>query len=118
MELNICNKLVDYSFSSSESDEPPSKKNVGIVHPVVQSPKTVHQPEPEPEPEPVPEPDQQESPTSETVSEVVEDITEQPHEPEVILLSDSDTSDSETISLKTDTILGKFPENSLIYSLT
>ena len=116
MESNICNKLVDYSFSSSESDEPPSKKKVGIVHLVVQSPKTAHQPEPEPEP--VPEPDQQESPTSETVSEVVEDITEQPHEPEVILLSDSDTSDSETISLKTDTTLGKFPENSLIYSLT
>ena len=114
MESNICNKLVDYSFSSSESDEPPSKKKVGIVHPVVQSPKTVHQPGPEP----VPEPDQQESPTSETVSEVVEDITEQPHESEVILLSDSDTSDSETISLKTDTTLGKFPENSLIYSLT
>ena len=68
--------------------------------------------------EPVPEPDQQESPTSETVSEVVEDITEQPHEPEVILLSDSDISDSETISLKTDTTLGKFPENSLIYSLS
>ena len=41
MESNICNKLVDYSFSSSESDEPPSKKKVGIVHPVVQSPKTV-----------------------------------------------------------------------------
>ena len=114
MESNICNKLVDYSFSSSESDEPPSKKKVGIVHPVVQSPNTVHQPEPEP----VPEPDQQESPTSETVSEVVEDITEQPHEPEVTLLSDSNTSDSETISLKTDTTLGKFPENSLIYSLT
>ena len=114
MESNICNKLVDYSFSSSESDEPPSKRKVGIVHLVVQSPKTVHQPEPEP----VPEPDQQESPTSETVSEVVEDITEQPHEPEVILLSDSDTSDSETVSLKTDTTLGKFPENSLMYSLT
>ena len=39
MESNICNKLVDYSFSSSESDEPPSKKKVGIVHPVVQSSK-------------------------------------------------------------------------------
>ena len=114
MESNIGNKLVDYRFSSSESDEPPFKKKVVIVHPVVQSPKTVHQPEPEPEPEP----DQQESPTSETVSEVVEDITEQPHEPEVILLSDSDTSDNETIALKTDTTLGKFPENSLIYSLT
>ena len=63
MESNIFNKLVDYSFSSSESDEPPPKKKVGIVHPVVQSPKTVHQPEPEPEA--VPEPDQQESPTSE-----------------------------------------------------
>ena len=116
MESNICNKLVDYSFSSSESDEPPSKKKVGIVYPVVQSPKTVHQREPQPQPEP--EPDQQESPTSETVSEVVEDITEQPHELEVILLSDSDTSDSETISLKIDTTLGKFPENSLMYSLT
>ena len=114
MESNIGNKLVDCSFSSSESDEPQSKKKVGIVHLVVQSPKTVHQAEPEPESEP----DQQDSPTSETVSEVVEDITEQPHEPEVILLSDSDTSDSETISLKIDTTLGKFPENSLIYSLT
>ena len=82
--LNVAQHNADkHSCSSSESDEPPSKKKVGIVHLVVQSPKTVYQPEPEP--------DQHKSPTSETFSEVVEDITKQPDEPEAILLSDSDT---------------------------
>ena len=96
-------KLVDYSFSTSESEEEPGpkKRAVGIVKPVPQS-----------------IPEQSEESQSETVhgfqqqSEQIEipdeipEVNEPLQQEQVIVLSSE--SDSDTISIRTATTLGEF----------
>ena len=90
-------KLVDYSFSTSESEEEPApkKRAVGVVKPISQ---------------PIPEiPENPESPGNPEIPEENAEIIvlqeENPKQP-IIILS-SETSDSDTISVRTATTFGK-----------
>ena len=83
-------KLVDYSFSTSESEEEPApkRKAIGVVRPISQG---------------IPEesPDNPEIP--EELNPEIVDIEEQNEEEPIIILS-SGTSDSDTISFRIATI--------------
>ena len=94
-------KLVDYSFSTSESEEepPPKKRAVGVVKPISQ---------------PIPEesaeiPENPKSPGNPEIPEENQQIIflqeENPAQP-IIILS-SETSDSDTISVRTARTFGK-----------
>ena len=94
-------KLVDYSFSTSESEEDPApkKRAVGVVKPISH---------------PIPEesaeiPENPETPGNPEIPEENQEIIflqeENPEQP-IIILS-SETSDSDTISVRTATTFGK-----------
>ena len=90
-------KLVDYSFSTSESEEEPAPKRraIGVVKPI-------SQPIPEESPEEIPEqiPNNPQIPQQNIIQE------QQIDEQQIIVLS-SETSDTDTISIRTATTFGK-----------
>ena len=90
-------KLVDYSFSTSESEEEPAPKrrSIGVVKPI-------SQPIPEESPEEIPEqiPNNPQIPQQNIIQE------QQIDEQQIIVLS-SETSDTDTISIRTATTFGK-----------
>ena len=90
-------KLVDYRFSTSESEEEPAPKRraIGVVKPI-------SQPIPEESPEEIPEqiPNNPQIPQQNIIQE------QQIDEQQIIVLS-SETSDTDTISIGTATTFGK-----------
>ena len=91
-------KLVDYSFSTSESEEEPApkKRAVGVVKPISQ---------------PIPEesaeiPENPETPGNPEENPHIIFLQEENPEEPIIILS-SETSDSDTISVRTSTTFGK-----------
>ena len=90
-------KLVDYSLSTSESEEEPAPKRrtIGVVKPI-------SQPIPEGSPEEIPEqiPNNPQIPQQNIIQE------QQIDEQQIIVLS-SETSDTDTISIRTATTFGK-----------
>ena len=103
-------KLVDYSDSSSSSEE-----KVTISYPKIAVVMPVQSVRPEPTPEPEsPEPtsqldettefDPDESQTRQSDEQDIIQIPEEIPEPEIIVLS----SDSDTLSIRTDTTLGMY----------
>ena len=85
-------KIVDYSFSTSESEEEPAPKRraIGVVKPISQ---------------PIPEEIPEEIPNNPQIPE--QNIQEQETDPEQIIVLSSETSDSDTISIRTATTYGK-----------
>ena len=85
-------KLVDYSFSTSESeDEPaPKRRAIGVVKPISQ---------------PIPEEIPEEIPNNPQIPE--QNIQEQQTDEEQIIVLSSETSDTDTISIRTATTFGK-----------
>ena len=85
-------KLVDYSFSISESEHEPAPKRraIGVVKPISQ---------------PIPEEIPEEIPNNPQIPE--QNIQEQQIDEEQIIVLSSDTSDTDTISIRTATTFGK-----------
>ena len=81
-------KLVDYSFSTSESeDEPaPKRRAIGVVKPISQ---------------PIPE----EIPNNPQIPQ--QNFQQQQIDEEQIIVLSSETSDTDTISIRTATMFGK-----------
>ena len=100
-------KLVDYSDSSSSS-----KEKVTISYPKIAVVMPVQSVRPEPTPEPTFQlddttefdPDESQTRQSEIPEQDIIQISEEIPEPEIIVLS----SDSDTLSIRTDTTLGMY----------